>query len=194
MLKNKYLLNIIIGGGAIWSILTNYTPPPYVMINWISGTRGWQEDGTNIWTGSPGPNYNVGIGTLNPLSRFHIVGDFYNQGFEGIKNLGNYNVTWNTLTSLNYTSHGSADTLSALLIFANVNGVTSANYMAIRVTREDGTVIGEAIGGVRGNNNRSGATLVTFDNVDAGTHTYTLEYANLNSVLNYNFFVIEIKR
>ena len=42
----------------------------------LDGTRGWDEDGTNIWTSAGAvPSYSVGIGTTNPQKKLHVEGD-----------------------------------------------------------------------------------------------------------------------
>ncbi|MEO0232777.1 MAG: hypothetical protein ABIL90_02380, partial [candidate division WOR-3 bacterium] len=44
-------------------------------IQWVEPTRGWDENGTNLWTAvSPLPSYNVGIGTSTPAYKLDVVG------------------------------------------------------------------------------------------------------------------------
>ena len=50
-------------------------------IKWVEPSRGWDENGTNLWTAvSPLPNYNVGIGTSTPLYKLDVVGNVRFQG------------------------------------------------------------------------------------------------------------------
>ncbi len=39
---------------------------------WTEGTRGWEEDGTNLWTGTVPLNYRVGIGTASPSASYKL--------------------------------------------------------------------------------------------------------------------------
>ncbi|MEO0267121.1 MAG: hypothetical protein ABIM36_03180 [candidate division WOR-3 bacterium] len=50
-------------------------------IQWVEPTRGWDENGTNLWTAvSPLPSYNVGIGTSTPAYKLDVVGNSRIQG------------------------------------------------------------------------------------------------------------------
>jgi len=50
-------------------------------IKWVEGARGWDENGTNLWTAvSPLPSYNVGIGTSTPSYKLDVVGSGRFQG------------------------------------------------------------------------------------------------------------------
>jgi len=173
------------------------TPPPEIT-QWIEPQMGWEFDYQNniVYAvdnnGTP-HSPNVGIGTNNPLGRLHIVGDFYNQGFEGSKSNYDPGVTWNNINSLTINTHGSGEDSSVVLIFAHVQDVAAggAEGFYIKVTR-DGQTIGVASGG-GSRNFPMGATLVTFDNPPAGTHTYTLQ-SSRNVYSGYQFFIVEIKR
>jgi len=181
------------------------TNPP--QIKWVEPLMGWEVDYQNnkIYavdnTGSS-YNMNVGIGTNNPLSRFHLVGDFYNQGFVGAKSNFDPGVeSWTTVATRTITTHGTGEEGSVVLIFAHVQENTAGGYvdMFIRVRR--GTdVVGIACSGGfydvwSGLSGYMGATLVTFDEPPAGTHTYTLEIESVfGAPYGYQFFVIELKR
>ena len=164
--------------------------------DWTEGTQGWEEDGTNIWTAAGAtPLYNVGIGTNTPLTPFHLVGDFYNQGFAGVKH--NYDPgvsSWSKVDSLSITTHGTGEDNSVVLIYAHVQFMAASTYADIftRVIR-DGTVVAIACGG--GYTGYMGATVVSYDEPPPGTHTYTLQTESLMwSANGYNFFVVELKR
>ena len=183
------------------------SPPEQPQIKWVEPLMGWEVDYQNnkIYavdnTGSS-YNMNVGIGTDNPLSRFHLVGDFYNQGFVGAKSNFDPGVeSWTTVATRTITTHGTGEEGSVVLIFAHVQENTAGGYvdMFIRVRR--GTdVVGIACSGGfydvwSGLSGYMGATLVTFDEPPAGTHTYTLEIESVfGAPYGYQFFVIELKR
>lgn len=169
---------------------------------------GWVNDYNNnrIYAiDTSGANYimNVGIGTNAPQSRFHLIGDFYNQTFTGAKI--NYDPGvggWNTINSRTITTHGTGEDSSVVLIFAHAqqNCDGGAVDMIIRVIRDGSTVVGIASGGgfydiIYGQYGQMGATLVSYDNPPSGTHTYTLQIESaFSGALGYNFFVIELKR
>ncbi len=173
---------------------------------WLEPKMGWFNDYTNnrIYAiDTSGANYkmNVGIGTNAPQARFHLVGDFYNQGFAGAKSNYDPGVPgWNKIDSLIITTHGSGEDSSVVLIFAHVQQSCSnwAVDMFIRVIRDGSTVVGIADGGGYYDSVQSGyigATLVSYDQPPAGSHTYTLQIENAwSGALGYNFFVIELKR
>jgi hypothetical protein len=176
-------------------------------INWVEPSSGWEVDYNNnkIYAVAPdgSNNINVGIGTNNPLSRFHLVGDFYNQGFNGVKSNFDPGIPgWYSIASRTITTHGTGEDGSVVLIFAHVQENTSGGYvdMFIRVIRDGTTVVGTATGGgyydiYSGLPAYMGATLVAFDEPPAGQHTYTLQIENVfGAPLGYNFFVIELKR
>jgi hypothetical protein len=172
-------------------------------INWVEPSSGWEVDYNNnkIYAVAPdgSNNINVGIGTNNPLSRFHLVGDFYNQGFNGVNYYYDPGVpSWSNVATLNYTSHGTGEDNSVVLIFAHL--ITNNQAMFgdgfIRVLR-DGTPIAIACGGTYGdyyNYSYFGITLVAYDQPSPGTHTYTLQRESVLPQYGYNFFVIELKR
>jgi len=166
---------------------------------WVEPVMGWEFDYENnivyvVDNNGTHHSANVGIGTNNPLGRLHIVGDFYNQGFEGSKSNYTPEVNWNDINSLTINTHGSGEDSSVVLIFAHVQfpGAAGVTYFYIRVIREDGIVVGTAIGG-GSNNTPFGATLVTFDHPLCGSHTYTLQ-SSISSYSGYQFFIVEIKR
>ncbi|MEO0267189.1 MAG: hypothetical protein ABIM36_03525 [candidate division WOR-3 bacterium] len=81
------IAKILLIGGIITGYGVLYAPEELVkgkgsgQIQWIEGTRGWREDGTNLWTSvSPLPSYNVGIGTNLPTHKLHVVGSSRIQG------------------------------------------------------------------------------------------------------------------
>ena len=165
---------------------------------WVEPVMGWEFDYENnivyvVDNNGTHHSANVGIGTNNPLGRLHIVGDFYNQGFEGSKSNYDPGVTWYDINSITINTHGSGEDSSVVLIFAHVQDVAApgAEGFYIKVTR-DGQTIGVASGG-GSRNFPMGATLVTFDNPPAGTHTYTLQ-SSRNVYSGYQFFIVEIKR
>jgi len=70
---------------------------------WVEGQRGWQENGTYLWTSvAPLPTYNVGIGTSTPSYTLHVAGISYGDYngstpiASGVYGLGSHN---NTATS-----------------------------------------------------------------------------------------------
>uniref|UniRef100_A0A7C4TBY3 Uncharacterized protein n=1 Tax=candidate division WOR-3 bacterium TaxID=2052148 RepID=A0A7C4TBY3_UNCW3 len=175
---------------------------------WLEPKMGWVMDYSNnriytIDTSGTGQTMNVGIGTSAPQSRFHLLGDFYNQGFTGVKN--NYNPGipgWNNVTSRTITTHGTGEDSSVVLILAHVQQSCAGGYvdMFIRVIRDGSTVVGIADGGgyydiYSGTYGYMGATLVTYDEPPSGSHTYTLQIENaFSGALGYNFIVLELKR
>lgn len=175
-------------------------------IQWVEPKMGWEVDYTNnkIYavdnTGS-GYSMNVGIGTNNPLSRFHLIGDFYNQGFVGTKTYYDPGVTsWADVATLNYTSHGTGEDNSVVLIYAHLQTNTSVGAVDgfIRVLR-DGTPIAIACGGgfydvFYGLWGYYGITLVSYDEPGPGPHTYTLQRESVIPQNGYTFFIIELKR
>jgi|GEM_PF-2472841 len=182
------------------------TSPP--QIQWVEPKMGWEVDYLNnrIYavdnTGSS-YNMNVGIGTNNPLGRFHLVGDFYNQGFTGAKSNFDPGVSgWYSIASRTIETHGTGEDNSVVLIFAHVQEWTYGGYvdMFIRVIRDGTTVVGTATGGgyydiYSGLSAYMGATLVAFDEPPPGSHTYTLQIEDVfGAPFGYNFFVIELKR
>ncbi|MEO0297164.1 MAG: hypothetical protein ABIN23_06950 [candidate division WOR-3 bacterium] len=174
-------------------------------IFWIQPKMGWEVNyGTNqiyALDNSGGVNPNVGIGTDNPLSRFHLLGDFYNQGFVGLKSYYEPSgISWTDVTTLNYTSHGTGEDGSVVLIYAHLQTNASGGAVDgfIRVLR-DGTPIASACGGGfydiwSGQWGYFGVTLVTYDEPGAGSHTYTLQRENVLPQNGYTFFIIELKR
>ncbi len=160
---------------------------------WTEGTQGWQEDGANIWTSNLG--YNVGIGTNTPLAPLQLVGDFYNQGFAGVKSNYNPGVSnWSNVAEVTITTHGIGEGNSVVLIYAHVQDYAGMSFydMFIRVIR-GGTLVAIACEGAFGG--YMGATLVSFDEPPPGTYTYTLQLESVVAPASgYNFFVIELKR
>ncbi len=177
-------------------------------IMWVSPRMGWEVDYTNnqiyaVDNTGTGYTMNVGIGTNAPQSRFHLVGDFYNQGFTGAQN--NYDPgvpAWTNVTTQTITTHGTGEDGSVVLIFAHVQERTDGGYvdMFIRVIRDNSVVVGIANGGGfydiwSSTSAYFGATLVSYDNPPPGTHTYTLQIESVfGQPYGYNFFVIELKR
>lgn len=176
---------------------------------WLEPKMGWVNDYTNnriyaMDNNGNGYTMNVGIGTNTPQSRFHLVGDFYNQGFAGAKNNYNPGVPgWVNINTQTITTHGTGEDNSVVLIFAHVQQSCQGGYvdMFIRVVRDGSTVVGIADGGGFYDMYYGmyygfmGATLVSYDEPPAGTHTYTLQIENaFSGALGYNFFVIELKR
>jgi hypothetical protein len=165
---------------------------------WVEPAMGWEFDYQNNKVylvdnnGSSG-SANVGIGTDNPLGRLHIVGDFYNQGFVGSKSNYNPQVNWVDVSSQSTTTHGIGEDSSIVLVFAHVQH-RGEKEIFIRVIRDGSVVVGIASGGGAGaTNDDLGATLVTFDEPPAGSHTYKLQ-VDKTGYLGYQFFVVEIKR
>jgi len=172
---------------------------------WLSPLMGWETDYTNDWlyalNSSGGvDNVNVGIGTNNPLTPFHLVGDFYNQGFDGTKN--NYNPgvgSWSTVDEVTITTHGTGEDNSVVLLFAHVQDYTDGLFMDmfIRIIR-GATVV--AIGNGAGcvsimGSGFMGATIVSYDEPPPGTYTYTLQIESVVApARGWNFFAIELKR
>lgn len=176
---------------------------------WLSPPMGWEADYADdqiyALSSSGGVNdVNVAIGTDDPLSPFHLVGDFYNQGFAGTKNNYDPGVTsWSNVASIDITTHGVGENNSIVLLYAHVQDYTDASYvdMFVRVIRDGSTVV--AMGNGAGfvdmlygiYNGYMGATIVTYDEPSAGTHTYTLQIENvLAPARGWNFFAIELKR
>lgn len=174
-------------------------------IKWIEPQMGWEVDYANnrIYAvdNVGGLTPNVGIGTNNPLSRFHLVGDFYNQGFIGTKTYFDPGVpNWANVATLNYTSHGTGEDNSVILIYAHLQTNASGGYVDgfIRVLR-DGIPIAIACGGgyydiLSGMWGYFGITLVTYDEPGPGAHTYTLQRETVIPQNGYTFFIIELKR
>ncbi len=195
------LTNLILTGMMVFSSSSGNNNK----ILWVEPKMGWELDYTNnrIYAvgNDGGVNTNVGIGTNAPLSRFHLIGDFYNQGFVGTKTYFDPGVQeWANVATLNYTTHGSGEDSSVVLIYAHLQTNASGGAVDgfIRVLR-DGTPIGIACGGGfydvwSGIWGYFGITLVTYDQPGAGSHTYTLQRESVLPQNGYTFFIIELKR
>ncbi|MEN3043937.1 MAG: hypothetical protein ABDH37_01780 [Candidatus Hydrothermales bacterium] len=206
---NRIFLGGISGllGGIIFTgvMLNSSDNRERVNLFWVGPRMGWEVDYTNnrIYAvdnqGAVTPN--VGIGTSSPLSRFHLVGDFYNQGFVGTQSYFEPSgITWSNVTSLTYTSHGTGEDNSVVLIYAHLISSTAGGYVDgfIRVLRGT-TPIAIACGGGyydvwSGLSAYFGITLIAYDNPPAGTHTYTLQRESVIPQNGYTFYVIELKR
>ncbi|MEN3046239.1 MAG: hypothetical protein ABDH49_04565 [Candidatus Hydrothermales bacterium] len=196
----------IIGGFMFTGLIPNFSGKrenPSLL--WIGPRMGWEVDYTNnrIYAidNSGGVTPSVGIGTNSPLSRFHLVGDFYNQGFVGTQSYYEPpGISWANVASLSYTSHGSGEDNSVVLIYAHLISNTSGGYVDgfIRVLRGN-TPIAIACGGGyydvwSGLSAFFGVTLIAYDNPPPGTHTYTLQRESVIPQYGYTFYVIELKR
>ena len=167
---------------------------------WLSPLMGWEADYTNdrlyALNSSGGvDNVNVGIGTNSPLTPFHLVGDFYNQGFAGAKSNFNPGVAnWSNVAEVTITTHGTGEDNSVVLIYAHVPDYAGMSFydIFVRVIR-GGTVVAIACEGAFGG--YMGATLISYDEPPPGTYTYTLQLESVVAPASgYNFVVVELKR
>jgi len=85
-MKEK-IIKVLLVGAIIGGYKVLYAPDEMSKekekgeIKWVEPTRGWDENGTYLWTAvSPLPNYNVGIGTSTPSYKLDVVGNVRFQG------------------------------------------------------------------------------------------------------------------
>jgi hypothetical protein len=168
-------------------------------IKWVEPSRGWDENGTYLWTALP---YNVGIGTNTPTHNLHVAGsvridgDFYNQEVAASQNsvqLGNPQI----LQTVTITTHGPN---SAVLLTATASCAADyTGWYSISIHRDGTGTANElcetSLGADAGYDVELNLTWI--DNPPEGTHTYYLIFGTNGGTsywYSYSLQAVEIKR
>lgn len=155
-------------------------------IQWVTPSRGWDEDGTNLWTGiSPLPNYNVGIGTSTPAAKLDVAGEIYR---DGVKFPQIWFVSRNVQTSTNSTTWIDYPGLSfdinlpasrtVIFIFSASDQYNPQDnfrtFFRLLINGEQKAMGSAAVD--RDNQSRGSATIVWVENLPSGTHNIKIQW------------------